>query len=151
MVEVVHTWPGGRHFVMGPTTVNTNTTEITVPTGKIWKIKYVYATYRASATTGTRYFQVRFLSGTSLKFPPTNQTLAASERKSYYAQTGGYSANTARIGIDGSANDGLVNDIIPDDFMLYPTEKIKIYDTANVDPNGDSIVYLIGVCEYPYA
>jgi len=137
--------------VLGPTTVNSNVAEISVPNNKIWKIKYVYATYRASATTGTRYFQVRFLSGTNHKFPAMSVTLQANERKNIYIQSG-YSGNSSyKIGIDGSGSNGTFIDALPADFMLFGTESIKIYDTADIDAAGDSIVYLIGVCEYPYA
>lgn len=149
-MEIVTTFPGGRHYVMGPTTVNANTVEITVPDSKVWIVKYVYATYRASATAGTRYFTVRFMSGSTLKYPATNTSLTASQRASQNFESGGVSTNTTRLGIDGSINNTCLNETLPSNFMLFGGEKIKIYDSANIDATGDSIVYLIGINEFPY-
>jgi len=149
-MEIVTVFPGGRHYVMGPTTVTANSTEITVPDGKVWLVKYVYVTYRTSATVGTRYFTTRFVSGSSLKYPPTNTSVTASQRASQNFESGGVSTNANRLGIDGSVNNSCINELLPTHFMLFGGEKIKIYDTANVDATGDSIVYVVGISEFPY-
>jgi len=90
------------------------------------------------------------MSGSTLKYPATNTSLTASQRASQNFESGGVSTNTTRLGIDGSINNTCLNETLPSNFMLFGGEKIKIYDSANIDATGDSIVYLIGINEFPY-
>jgi hypothetical protein len=125
-------WIWGAESDVGDTA--TNGVEITVPTNRLWHILSVYITLTASDTAGNRVPKMELLS--------TGDTVLAE----FYAVNPVVAASgTARIQFSNGvipSTEVLDSDFyygpLPNNLLLGPGRKIKVYDPSSVDADSDA-------------
>lgn len=144
-------WGAGVPTWVRDATSNDSDKSWTVPTGKAWVLKVLFADIVATATVGNRVLRVDFTDGTNRIFggPPT-ASIPASNRGYMLLKAGYYGAafNTAdRPGPTQSTINIAITDGIPE-MVLTAGCVIRVWDTAAIDAAGDDLAVVLHYIEY---
>lgn len=141
-------WPGVPNWARDDTTNNSDKS-FTVPTGKVWDMKMLLASFVASADVGNRILLVTITDGTKVIWASRpSAAIAATTAASYYINTQATDANTRRLISDvGTASAVAGGDIWPR-LLLMAGYVVRIYDAAAVAVAADDLTVVLHYMEY---
>jgi len=143
-------WGNGVNSLYRDATLNDSDKTITVPSGKLWRLRYIHAELTTTATVGNRVLKGFLSDGTNIFYaiPPTSVVAASKDSVLETFMTATYTTTVAQVPqLDGSNPDVATRSPMPD-VILSAGSTIRIYDSAAVDPAADDLLVVITYQEY---
>lgn len=142
-------WGKGTPTWTRDATANDSDKAFTVPAGKIWHLKSIYAQLVCTATVGTRLFGAVITNGTDTVLSVVRIGGTASQTVTYRAYFGAYDTTTVASNptLVLGTPDASYRVSIPD-LMLPAGYVIRIYDTAAIDAAADDMTVVLHYVEY---
>jgi hypothetical protein len=150
MAKEARTRPGGRVVHIRDVTANNSNKTFTVPVGKMWEMRLIFATLLATAVVGNRALVVDIGNGVAnIWYCVRPLNAAATESVGVaYSPWKSTADNVGLLRIDtGDALTRIQRDFLPP-FILPAGYTIRIWDTTAVDPAGDDLCVVLHYIEY---
>jgi len=122
----------------------------TVPSGKIWAVRYLYADLVATGDVGSRYLGVSVTDGTTVLYLATRPAAAAASQRTAIAVGSDFNSYSTSIPTTDLAANALTTKetrYMPE-LLLAAGSVIRMWDTAAISAAGDDMVNVLHYVEY---
>jgi len=155
-MEAIQKYPWGKGT---PTwnrnaTTNTSTRTYTVPTGKIWSLRYLYNEIVTTATVGNRVLIVQVGNGTNVVWVSRiTGNIAASSRGAIeirFKESAPLTSATPGNTVDLAAANSITQKIFDSapEMIIPAGYTVRVWDYAAIDAAADDMITVIHYIEY---
>lgn len=143
-------WGRGRVVWTRDAVANDSDKSFTVPTGKIWALKFIEATIVTTATVGDRLLSVGITNGANYVFTGLNTaSIAASKAATIFLVPAfGAVSTSGHRRLDNFGGSDVGNDFTLPELFLPAGYVIRIWDSAAIDAAADDLTIVLHYVEY---